>query len=336
VDIGTLETTRRVDEFPFPTFTAHPKVCSVTGDMVYFGYINGPKEGPWLHYGVVDARGKLVRSFPVTIPAPVMMHDIAVTTNYSLFYDYNNKYNNPKKVMKGEAKAMYEQDVSLPARFGVLPRMATSEHDIQWIECKLPSVVFHFANAWEEADGEHIRVYGCAMDSVDLDDLAGTESRPSGGRMHLWRLNIKTGVCEEDRDFAQVATMSCDFPQVAMDRVGQKCRYAYAAHFIAGFTVDGVIKFDLENETWTRHRYDSGKHDSGAPDGGVYGGESMFARRGDSGEDDGWLLSFTYGDARCASSLDIVDARTMERVSRVAMPTRVPAGFHALWKPASV
>jgi carotenoid cleavage dioxygenase-like enzyme len=40
---------------------------------------------------VCDKSGTLVRSFPVAIPAPVMMHDIAITANFTLFYDYNNR-----------------------------------------------------------------------------------------------------------------------------------------------------------------------------------------------------------------------------------------------------
>ena len=34
-------------------------------------------------------------------------------------------------------------------------------------------------------------------------------------------------------------------------------------------------------------------------------------------------------------ALEIVDAKTMKRVARVAMPNRIPAGFHALWTPAA-
>ena len=151
VDIETLDTTGYVDEFgghklKFPTFTAHPKVCPITGDMFFFGYINGRK-APWLHYGVIDGKsGKLLRSFPIDIPAPVMMHDIAITANYVIFYDYNNKYYAPEKVMAGEAKSMYEHDQTIPARFGVLPRMAKSDKEIIWIDAKQSLAVFHFAN----------------------------------------------------------------------------------------------------------------------------------------------------------------------------------------------
>lgn len=68
------------------------------------------------------------------------------------------------------------------------------------------------------------------------------------GRMHMWRLNIKTGKCVEERD---ICPLPCDFPQVPSDCVGRPCRFAYAAHFVSGFTITGIIKFDLLNETWT-------------------------------------------------------------------------------------
>ena len=111
VDLESLETKGFVTEvagtpLDFPTFTAHPKVCPVTGDLIYFGYINGPKKGPWLHYGIVDCHGRISRSFPISIPAPVMMHDCAITRNYALFYDYNNQYKSPGQLMRGEAKQM--------------------------------------------------------------------------------------------------------------------------------------------------------------------------------------------------------------------------------------
>ena len=64
----------------------------------------------------------------------------------------------------------------------------------------------------------------------------------------------------------------------------------------------------------------------------MYGGENIFAIRGADGEDDGWLLGYTFGDARCPSAVDIVDAQSMQRVARVALPQRVPVGFHAFWK----
>lgn len=55
----------------------------------------------------------------------------------------------------------------------------------------------------------------------------------------------------------------------------------------------------------------------------VQGGECVFARRIQATEDDGWLLCFTFNDPRCRSELHIVNAKSMKRVARVAMPARV-------------
>ena len=82
------------------------------------------------------------------------------------------------------------------------------------------------------------------------------------------------------------------------------------------------------------HKFsDNGEAVPSGHHGVVFGGENMFARRGVSAEDDGWLVCFTYGDQRCPSALDIIDAQTMQRTARVAMPAKVPNGFHAMWLP---
>jgi carotenoid cleavage dioxygenase len=53
----------------------------------------------------------------------------------------------------------------------------------------------------------------------------------------------------------------------------------------------------------------------------------------DAGEDEGWLLGFVYDRARDASDLVIFDAQRVsaEPVARIALPKRVPQGFHGSW-----
>ncbi len=62
-------------------FTAHPKVDPVTGEMMFFGYGFRP---PYLQYGIVSAQGELLSTVPIEIPMAVMMHDFAITENYSM------------------------------------------------------------------------------------------------------------------------------------------------------------------------------------------------------------------------------------------------------------
>ncbi len=61
----------------------------------------------------------------------------------------------------------------------------------------------------------------------------------------------------------------------------------------------------------------------------------MFRPPGRGAEDDGWLIGFVYDRARNASDLVILDAQRIEAkpVARIALPARVPQGFHGNWMP---
>jgi len=62
--------------------TAHPKMDPETGEMLFFGYSPFP---PYLTYHVADRSGVLVRSEPIDIAWPSMIHDFAVTRDHVIF-----------------------------------------------------------------------------------------------------------------------------------------------------------------------------------------------------------------------------------------------------------
>ena len=66
-------------------FTAHPRVCPFTGEMMCFGYRFDRK--PYVSYSVISKDGKLVSTMDVGISKPVMMHDFVITRNYTIFFD---------------------------------------------------------------------------------------------------------------------------------------------------------------------------------------------------------------------------------------------------------
>ena len=57
--------------------TAHPKLCPVTGELLFFGYQF--LTAPYLTYHRVSAEGRLVQTEVIDIPRPVMMHDFTIT-----------------------------------------------------------------------------------------------------------------------------------------------------------------------------------------------------------------------------------------------------------------
>lgn len=52
-----------------------------------------------------------------------------------------------------------------------------------------------------------------------------------------------------------------------------------------------------------------------------------------AGEDDGYLLVYVYHSHEQVSKLHVYDAKSMapQPVATVALPQRVPYGFHGLW-----
>jgi carotenoid cleavage dioxygenase-like enzyme len=52
-------------------------------------------------------------------------------------------------------------------------------------------------------------------------------------------------------------------------------------------------------------------------------------------EDEGWLLTYVYDAARDTSALVMLDAKdfTGKPVAAIALPQRVPFGFHGSWLP---
>jgi len=71
-----------VSQFPSPTgVSAHTKLDEATGELLIFGYSTSE---PFMHYGVVDAQGKLVHAIDVPLPGPRLPHDMAFSENYAI------------------------------------------------------------------------------------------------------------------------------------------------------------------------------------------------------------------------------------------------------------
>ena len=128
------------------SFTAHPKICPVTGELLAFGYSPLP---PYLRYLRVSADGQLVQTEEITVGGPTMMHDFNVTRNHVIFMDLPAVFD-LELAMRGEMPIHW--DDAYPARLGVMPRDGT-DADVRWYDID-PCYVFHPMNAYE--DGERI------------------------------------------------------------------------------------------------------------------------------------------------------------------------------------
>ncbi len=292
--------------------TAHPKIDPATGEFLFFGY---QPVKPYVRYSVANAEGVLVRTTPIEIPRPVMMHDFAITARHSIFLDLPVAFDFTG-LLRGEGPLSFQP--KLGARLGVLPRHGGEP---RWFEIE-PCYVFHVLNAYD--DGDEVVLYACRMkqfpkEITPPEKLSEQDIKAIGSMLHRWRLNLKAGTVKEDA----LDDLPADFPRVNETLTGRKTRYGY----LTTLRWDALVKYDLE--TGKRERHELGK--------GRYAGEAVFVPRGKD-EDDGWLVTYVFDEATNKSEMLVVDARdfTAKPIARVLLPARVPFGFHGIWLPGKV
>jgi carotenoid cleavage dioxygenase-like enzyme len=218
-----------------------------------------------------------------------------------------------------------------PTRFAILPRGARGDA-VRWFETPA-CYIYHVINAWD--DGDAVVMAACKMVPNGLAPnpaFGAAAAMANVLALHavpvLWRFDLKTGAVSE----TQLDDRIGEFPVVNLDYTGAKSRYGYLVSMAPGELqkFDGLLKYDLTSGACTQHRFPYG----------VFGSEPAFAPRPNAkAEDDGWLITFVTDEATGASFCYVIDASdiTAQPVAKIALPQRVPAGFHATWvKPAQM
>ncbi|MEE4300700.1 MAG: carotenoid oxygenase family protein [Pseudomonadales bacterium] len=304
--------------------SAHTKVDEATGELLFFNY---SKEAPYMHYGVVDAQGRLVHYVPVPLPGPRLPHDMAFTEHYAILCDFPLFWD-PEALKAGAHAVRFHRD--MPSRFAVIPRRGTPQ-EIRWFEAE-PTFVLHFTNAYE--DGRSIVLDGFFEANPDP-ELRPDPAEPRslfrmldmhviGARPHRWRLDLDSGAVTE----APLHDGVLEFGMIDPRRAGRPYRYTWAMTTKPGwFLFDGLVRLDVERGETQRFAFPEGVYCSEAP---------MAPRPGGSAEDDGWVLTYVTDMNRDASEVWVFDAAEVARgpVARVALPERICVGTHSCWAPA--
>jgi carotenoid cleavage dioxygenase-like enzyme len=314
-DLNTVGPTDYNGELTGP-FTAHPKVCPDTGEMLAFGYYFVE---PYMTYLRVSADGQLVQKESITVGGPTMVHDFNITENNVVFMDLPAVFDLDLAI-KGELPIAWNDDY--PSRLGVMPRTGT-DADVAWYDID-PCYVFHPLNSYE--DGDKIVLDVARFDHIWRD---GPMDFP---HPYLWRWTIDTTTGKVTEE--QVDDRSAEFPRVADSVIGKKHRYGYLMAFGDNTVADpmqtagALLKYDRDTDTRTSIELPAGQ----TP------GEAVFVPAdGSSAEDDGYLMTYVHDAASDTSSMAIFDAQTMsnEPIASVHLP-RIPFGFHGSWVDATV
>ncbi len=311
--------------------SAHSKVDQRTGELLFFDYGDEP---PYLTYGVADPSGKLLHEVPIDLPGPRLPHDLGFTTHYTILHDLPF-FHDPEVLTRHHVRALtFHRD--LPTRFGIIPRHGAGS-DIRWFECE-PCYILHVSNCWEQ--GDWVVMDGCRS----VNPMPAATDR-EGDLSHMlaymrleannyrWRFNLRTGEVRE----GDIDDLNTEFNKTNPLFHGTKSRYAYHQRIPTlaegGHTLrfTGLVKYD--NETGQRDQWDYGS--------GIFGSEAVFAPRCGAtsvdAEDDGYVVTLTTDTQDWKSYCVVFDATDIDQgpIARVALPQRVPAGFHASWTGAS-
>lgn len=305
--VGPYDFGGRLDTF----MTAHPKIDPATGHMHFFGY---GFTDPLLTYHEADARGQLVTSEVVDIPAATMIHDFAVTESDVVFWIGPVLFGREGSV---PGFPYYWDPESFPTRVGVMP-LGGPASAMRWVDMD-PSFVFHGTNAHRDGDDvvAQVNVLGSAF---------GPEGDLVPSRLTEWR--IGTGGEQLTLHQEQLSDADMDLPSHDRRRTGLPHRHAWYVTIdpesTYGFELAGTLHRDTR--TGREERWEPGELERA--------GEVFFVADG-PGEGEGWLLTFAYDRTTDTSHLAILDALDVAKgpVARVHLPVRVPYGFHGLWIP---
>ncbi len=295
-------------------FAAHPKVDPVTGELHAMCY-SWRELTDHAQYVVVGVDGRVRKVVDVALPGRIMLHEMSITQRYALIYDLPVTLD---PALLATRRFAFRWNPDYQARVGLLPRDGAAE-DIIW--CEIDSCyVYHALNAYDAEDGTVV-VDVCRYDRMFDADLLG----PAGDsvpRLERWVIDPQRRTVAATR----VDDRGHEFPRVRPDREGLPYRFGYTAGVGAEFSPGATYKHDLVAGVTQMHDHGPGRGTA----------EPTFVPRpGGQAEDDGWLLSYVYDATTDRSELVILDARDLSGppVARVALPQRVPHGFHGDFVP---
>ncbi|TVY82145.1 Lignostilbene-alpha,beta-dioxygenase isozyme III, partial [Lachnellula suecica] len=168
MDPVTLETIGRYDfegQVRHPTFTAHPKIDPVTGEMVCFGYEaggNGVDGSCDIVVFTIDKDGRKVEECWYKGPFCGMIHDCGISENYLVL---------PLTPLKVDAERIkrggnhFAWDPEEDSWYGIVPRRGGKPEDIVWLRSK-NAFHGHIAGCYENEDGHIVFDLTVATDNV--------------------------------------------------------------------------------------------------------------------------------------------------------------------------
>ena len=339
LDPVTLETRGVFDfdgQIPGRTFTAHPKIDPVTGDMIAFSYNSTGRPDPYINLFVISPTGQVTRRERFVAPYSSMVHDWLVTREHMVI---------TFSPMIADAERMAEEpqyfmwDPPQGTHVAVIPR-EEGVAGIRWFSSPLVMETHSF-NAWSQGDtlvADHfVADSGWFSQFPKTTEGYQPEKPPFSQR---WTFDLRQGASHwTDSSASFTSEKLFDFPG-DMPRVDPRALMEQTRHSWIGCmnpALGPMPEFGPMGPPFNSivHRDDHTGVQSGyfvgeeaAPE------EPVFVPRG-SNEGEGWLLSLVGRRAENRNDMIVLDALDVAAgpVATIKIPFRLRYGFHGTWIP---
>lgn len=230
-----------------PSATSQPKVDAATGEMMLF-HMSLVK--PYLRVSVIPSSSRASSKSPSVYPqqqllgkqvagfsSPKLMHDFACSSTRTIMIDHPLSLD-PKNLLRG--KNILDYDPTRPGRFGIFPRHEPEK--AQWIETSESFVVFHTANAWDDADAEDqsagLNLLACRLNSATLIYTAGNLTPPAKAlpknnesekcQLYYWRFSpsASSSALLLETEFP-LSGIPFEFPTIKQDSLMRDASYIF-------------------------------------------------------------------------------------------------------------
>ncbi|MEO6339574.1 MAG: carotenoid oxygenase family protein [Caulobacteraceae bacterium] len=337
MDPLTLETIGNWDfggKVTSQTFSAHPKLDPITGNMVSFGYAAKGLLTRDVAYYEIDKAGNVVREAWFEVPYYCMMHDFGVTEDYALFHLV--------PIVSGQERLdarlpHFGWDTTMPIYLGVLPRNGDGK-DVRWFKSG-NCFASHVWNAFNEGTKIHFDVPESKATMFPFfPDVHGAPFNPkhAEGRMTRWTVDMASnGDGFEKKE--QLCDFVGEFPRID-DRYATQA-YRHGWQLVADdekpheFTRDGLFMNTLghvdlatgKKKSWWAGPISSLQEPAFVP------------RSKDAPEGDGYIVGLCNRLKEMRSDLLLFDAQHVDEgpIATIKMPLRVRPGLHGNWHTAA-
>ncbi len=323
-DAATLETGEVIefdDDVSGEITTAHPHYDFARRNLINFNVKLG-RRPQYIYYTCDSTIRQRRRIGAISVDKPAYTHSFAMTEHYIVHVEFPLVVH-PLRLRFGNVPYIncYRWDPARGTRFTLLRKSdgAIVKH-YQTAAC----FAFHHVNAFERNDAVVVDIAAkpdaSVIDDLYLDHLRSCTGRPIHQPSTLQRFVLPLTAPEVTQE--TLCDEYLEMPVINYRRHnGRDYRITY------GISARTDRKDDFENQL-IRIDTLTGAHSVWYED-DCYPWEPVFvARNPTASEDDGVLLSVVLNRPGENSYLLILDANTMQELARLALPCRVPLGFH--------